>query len=157
LRETEAGFEALQAGDRIRHWGVSNFDLGDTQALTQLPDRDRCEADQATTRYYSLSERGAEYDLAPRQRNQSMPLMACCPLDRADPRDDSLLRKVAARHDPTASQVALAQLMAHPRGSCPYRRRFARRTCVSTLRPLASGSTKSTTRVIEPRFAAPHR
>ena len=109
LRETVAGFEALQSQGHITHWGVSNFDTDDMQALSAVPGGERCAANQV---YYSPSTRGAEFDLLPWQRARGMPLMAYCPLDQGDLADDDVLRVVGQRHGATASQVALAWLIA---------------------------------------------
>src|ERR1700757_3509563 len=38
LGETVEGFEVLRAKGMIRHWGVSNFDTRDMQALARLPE-----------------------------------------------------------------------------------------------------------------------
>jgi diketogulonate reductase-like aldo/keto reductase len=108
LHETVAGFEALQAEGRIGHWGVSNFDADDMEALTTVPGGARCAANQV---YYSPSTRGAEFDLLPWQRARSMPLMAYCPLDQGDLAQDKVLQAIAERHGATASQAALAWLI----------------------------------------------
>jgi diketogulonate reductase-like aldo/keto reductase len=109
LRETVAGFEALQSLGRITHWGVSNFDTEDMVQLSAVPGGARCAANQV---YYSPSTRGPEFDLLPWQRSLSMPLMAYCPLDQGDLAHDAVLQAVAERHGATASQVALAWLIA---------------------------------------------
>lgn len=109
LRETVAGFEALQSQGRITHWGVSNFDTDDMALLGAVPGGARCAANQV---YYSPSTRGAEFDLLPWQRTRSMPLMAYCPLDQGDLAHDAVLQAVAERHAATPSQVALAWLIA---------------------------------------------
>ena len=111
LRDTVAGFEALQAAGHIRHWGVSNFDTDDLRELAGLPGGARCAANQV---YHSLSARGAEFDLLPWQRRKQMPLMAYCPLDQGDLAADATLGRVAERSGVTASQVALAWSMAQP-------------------------------------------
>ncbi|HWI12006.1 MAG TPA: aldo/keto reductase [Burkholderiaceae bacterium] len=108
LRDTVTGFEALRVDGRIRHWGVSNFDTAEMKALADAGGA-RCAANQV---YYSLSTRGAEFDLLPWQRERSMPLMAYCPLDQGGLVDEPVLREVAGRHGASASQVALAWLMA---------------------------------------------
>ena len=108
LRDTVAGFEALRADGRIRHWGLSNFDTPEMKALAGAGG-ERCAANQV---YYSLSARGAEFDLLPWQREHSMPLMAYCPLDQGGLVNEPVLREVAGRHGATASLVALAWLMA---------------------------------------------
>ena len=43
-----------------------------------------------------------------------MTLMAYCPLDEGQLIDHPILRTIAARHDASAAQVALAWLMAQP-------------------------------------------
>ena len=109
LRETVAGFEALQSQGRVMHWGVSNFDTDDMALLGTVPGGARCAANQV---YYSPSARGAEFDLLPWQRARSMPLMAYCPLDQGDLAHDTVLQAVAERRAATPSQVALAWLIA---------------------------------------------
>jgi diketogulonate reductase-like aldo/keto reductase len=111
LTETVAGFEALQSKGHIQHWGVSNFDLDDLRSLQAVPGGQRCAANQV---YYSLSARGPEFDLLPWQRTRFMPLMAYCPLDQGGLASAPMLARVARRHGATASQVALAWLMAQP-------------------------------------------
>ena len=111
LRETIAGFGALQENGRIRHWGVSNFDTGEMNKLNSVAGGGRCAANQV---YYSLGERGAEFDLLPWLGDRAMPLMAYCPLDQGGPATDPVLKEVGERHGVTASQVALAWLMARP-------------------------------------------
>ncbi len=153
LRETVAGFEALQAKGLIRHWGVSNFDLSDLQTLARAPGGDRCAANQV---YYSLSQRGAEYDLAPYQCERSMPLMAYCPLDQGDLRDEPALREVAQRHGATASQVALAWLMARP-GAMAIPKAVRETHLRENFAAADLVLDDTDRRAIEARFAAPHR
>lgn len=111
LRETIAGFEALQAGGRIRRWGVSNLDTDEMHELSGLAGGAQCAANQV---YYSLSARGVEFDLLPWQRERTLPLMAYSPLDQGGLANEPVLREVAERHGASASQVALAWLMAQP-------------------------------------------
>ncbi len=109
LRETIAGFEALQTQGRIRRWGVSNFDTAEMRELSSLTGAAGCAANQV---YYSLGARGVEFDLLPWQRERTMPLMAYCPLDQGGLADEPALVEVAENHGATASQIALAWLMA---------------------------------------------
>lgn len=102
LRDTIAGFEALQAEGRIRLWGVSNFDTDEMHELGGLAGGARCAANQV---YYSLSARGAEFDLLPWQRERTMPLMAYCPLDQGGLIDEPVLRDVAERHGAGRARV----------------------------------------------------
>jgi len=111
LAETVAAFETLRQKGRIRHWGVSNFDVDDMQELAAVPGGAACTANQV---YYSLSQRGVEFDLAPWQRARRMPLMAYCPLDRGALADHPSLRELAQRHGATPSQIALAWATSQP-------------------------------------------
>ncbi|MEO8058736.1 MAG: aldo/keto reductase [Burkholderiales bacterium] len=111
LMQTIASFEALQAAGHIRHWGVSNFDVDAMQSLVATPGGEGCASNQV---YYSLSERGPEFDLLPWQREQAMPLMAYSPVDQGVLAHDRGLARVGERVGASASQLALARLMAEP-------------------------------------------
>ena len=111
LSETVAAFDALASAGRIRHWGVSNFDLEAMQALVATPGGERCASNQV---YYSLGERGPEFDLLPWQRARAMPVMAYSPVDQGALARDKDLGRLAERLGGTASQLALARLMAEP-------------------------------------------
>ena len=52
LQETIDAFETLRSRGRIRHWGVSNFDVDDMVELVKVPGGERCATNQV---YYSLS------------------------------------------------------------------------------------------------------
>jgi len=110
LAETVAGFEALQRRGLIRRWGVSNFDRDDLHELDGVPGGRACSANQV---YFSLSERGVEFDLLPWQRSRQMPLMAYSPIDQGALADHPSLRAVAERHATTPAQVALAWVLQH--------------------------------------------
>jgi diketogulonate reductase-like aldo/keto reductase len=105
LRATVEAFEDLRSRGAIGHWGVSNFDLASMQRLVALPDGERCEANQV---YYSLGERGVEFDLLPWQRERGLPLMAYSPIDQAALARDGRLAALAAPLGATAAQLALA-------------------------------------------------
>ena len=114
LAETLDGFAALRRRGWIRHWGVSNFDVADMEELFALEGGSACAANQV---YYSLGQRGVEFDLLPWQRHRGVPLMAYCPIDQgalAGERAHPALREVAARHRASPAQVALAALLARP-------------------------------------------
>ncbi len=49
-----AGFEKLRAAEKIRAWGVSNFNTSQMEALFRVADGDRCATNQVP---YSLSNR----------------------------------------------------------------------------------------------------
>lgn len=108
LRDTVAAFEALQARGRITHWGVSNFDTDDMKALWRVPGGDACAVNQV---YYSLSQRGIEFDLVPWQRARRVPLMAYCPIDQGALALEPELKGLAQRVGATPAQLALAWLL----------------------------------------------
>jgi diketogulonate reductase-like aldo/keto reductase len=108
LAETVAGFEALVAAGKIRHWGVSNFDADDMAELARLPAGGRVATNQVL---YNLGRRGIEWDLLPWCRTRRVPIMAYSPLDQGAILRKRALKSVAARHDATPAQVALAWLL----------------------------------------------
>lgn len=108
LRDTVAAFEALQARGRITHWGVSNFDTDDMKALWRVPGGEACAVNQV---YYSLSQRGIEFDLVPWQRARRVPLMAYCPIDQGALALEPELKTLAQRVGATPAQLALAWLL----------------------------------------------
>ncbi len=105
LADTVRAFEQLQRRGAIRHWGVSNFDLADMRELAQVPGGAACAANQV---YYSLTQRGIEFELLPWQRLHQMPLMAYSPIDQGELADHPALRPLAERHRATPAQIALA-------------------------------------------------
>jgi diketogulonate reductase-like aldo/keto reductase len=111
LAQTVAGFVALQQAGAIGAFGVSNFDVADLEELWALPGGDACAANQV---WYSLSERGVEFDLLPWQRAHGLPLMAYSPLDKGVLASAAALAPLAERLGVTAAQLALARLLAEP-------------------------------------------
>jgi diketogulonate reductase-like aldo/keto reductase len=105
LQETVDAFEELKAGARIGAWGVSNFDVAGMQALWALNGGPHCCTNQV---WYSLSRRGADFDLRPWLRNKGLPLMAYSPIDQAALADHAALARIGQRLGATAAQVALA-------------------------------------------------
>jgi len=105
LRDTLAAFDELQAAGAIVHWGVSNFDLGSMKRLLALPGGERCAANQV---YYSLGERGIDFDLKPWQLRRGLPLMAYSPIDQGAIAGDARLAALARPLGLTAAQLALA-------------------------------------------------
>lgn len=111
LADTCAAMQTLVAQGRIGRWGVSNFDIDDMQELWALPGGPACATNQV---YYSLSERGAGFDLLPWQQVQGVPLMAYSPIDQGALADNDALQAIAERHNATPAQIALAWLLAQP-------------------------------------------
>ena len=110
LPHTVRGFQALQRRGLIARWGVSNFDVDDLEELFAVDGGADCAANQV---WYSLGQRGVEFDLLPWMQARGMPLMAYCPIDRgglahAAPAG---LDAVARRRSATPAQVALAALL----------------------------------------------
>jgi diketogulonate reductase-like aldo/keto reductase len=105
LEETIQGFEALREAGMIRHWGVAGFSL---PALAELYIvTANCAAAEVR---YDLERRAAEWDLLDRCRERGLPVLASTPMElRGHPR----LAELAARHEATPSQVALAWLLSH--------------------------------------------
>ncbi|MGX5848590.1 aldo/keto reductase [Mesorhizobium sp. PL10] len=111
LAETVDAFEALKKAGKIRHWGVSNFDTDEMEELTGLRSGDNVQTNQVL---YNLSRRGPEFDLAPWSHQRGIPLMAYSPVEQGALARNSRLDAVAARHNATAAQIALAWVMAQP-------------------------------------------
>jgi diketogulonate reductase-like aldo/keto reductase len=109
LAETVEAFEALKRAGKIRHWGVSNFDTHEMEALVNLPAGDSVQTNQIL---YNLSQRGPEFDLAPWSRQRGIPLMAYSPVDQGVLARNASLEAIASRHDATPAQLALAWVMA---------------------------------------------
>jgi len=108
LAETVAGLEALIREGKIRHWGVSNFDLADMEELLSLPGGAMVQTNQVL---FNLSRRGIEFDLLPWCRERRLPVMAYSPIEQGRLLGRRELRDIAARHGVAPSQVALAWLL----------------------------------------------
>jgi diketogulonate reductase-like aldo/keto reductase len=102
----EAFTELVDTG-KIRHWGVSNFDVIELGELMTFAG-DAVETDQVV---YSLAHRGIEFDLLPWCRERHLPVMAYAPTDRGRLLDDVAVRAVALRRDATPAQVAIAWVL----------------------------------------------
>jgi len=110
LTETLRGFERLLRAGRIRHWGVSNFHLADLAALVLVPGGEAVATDQLP---YTLAERAIEYDVLPWCQRRGLPVMAYSPLEQPQLLGHPALAAVAARHDATPAQVAIAWVLEH--------------------------------------------
>ncbi|MFC8300072.1 aldo/keto reductase [Micromonospora orduensis] len=121
LTETiEAFTELVDAGD-IGQWGVSNFDVSDMADLLDAGGT-ACATNQIL---YNLTRRGPEYDLLPWLREHRIPVMAYSPIEQGRLLGHPQVAEVAARHEATPAQVALAWVLrqemvaAIPRSSKP--------------------------------------
>jgi diketogulonate reductase-like aldo/keto reductase len=108
LAETLAGFARLQRDGKIRHHGVSNFDLDDMQEWVGLSGGDAVAANQIL---YNLQRRGPEWEVIPWCRERRVAIMAYTPLGQGRLLQNRALAEIAARHGATPAQVALAWLL----------------------------------------------
>jgi len=112
LDETVEGFDALARQGKIRHWGVSNFDVDDMTELAAAtpPGRSTVAADQVL---YNLMRRGIEYELLPACQAAGVPIMAYSPLEHGRLVTHRALKGIADRLHATPAQIALAWLLGH--------------------------------------------
>ena len=80
LQETVSAMEEMVLQGKIRHWGVSNFDLEDMRELFDCYHGDRCAVNQVL---YHLGSRGIEVALRPWMQDRGIVTMAYCPLAQA--------------------------------------------------------------------------
>ncbi|WP_198937819.1 aldo/keto reductase [Pelomonas sp. KK5] len=109
LAYTVEAMQALAAAGSIRRWGVSNFDVDDMEELQAISGD--CVLNQV---WYSLGERNPEYALLPWLRERGMPLMAYSPIDQGRMAKDKVLAEIGRARGVSATQVALAGLLAEP-------------------------------------------
>ena len=109
LAETLQAFMRLRQAGKIRHYGVSNLDLGDMRELWELPGGDGVATNQLL---YNLTRRGIEWDLMPWLRQRRMPVMAYSPIEQGQLPGTRKLAGFAERHGMTPAQAALAWLLA---------------------------------------------
>ena len=108
LAGTLKAFAALARDGKIRHWGVSNFDISDMEELWGLPGGRDCASNQVL---YNLRRRGIEHDVLPWCQKKTIPIMAYSPVEQGRLLDHRALAAVAKTHDATPAQVALAWAM----------------------------------------------
>lgn len=115
LQETVSVMQTLKQQGKIRRWGVSNLDYADMQELSVLDGGRECATNQVL---YHLASRGIEYDLLPWCQQQSMPVMAYCPLAQAGRLRDGLMKhpvlnQLAMQKGVTVAQLLLAWVISH--------------------------------------------
>jgi len=108
LAETLKAFEELIKAGKIRHWGVSNFDVEDMNEILALSGGASVATNQVL---YNLTRRGIEFDLLPWCHERSLPIMAYSPIEQGRLLSHPVLRDVAARHNVTPAMLALAWLV----------------------------------------------
>lgn len=109
LAETVEGMLALHAAGKIRHWGVSNFDVEDMEDLAALAPALPPSVDQVL---YNLMRRGIEFDLLPWCRDRGIPVMAYSPVEQGRLLRNPGLRHAAKAHEVTPAQLAIGWLLA---------------------------------------------
>jgi diketogulonate reductase-like aldo/keto reductase len=108
LAETVEGFQELIAAERIRYWGVSNFDVGDMVELFEVDGGVDVATDQVL---YNLTRRGIEFDLMPWCRERNIPIMAYSPIEQGRLLAHPVVRHIVERQRSTPAQVALAWVL----------------------------------------------
>jgi diketogulonate reductase-like aldo/keto reductase len=106
LAETVEAFEALKAAGKIRHWGVSNFDVDDMQELEGLAAGKAVQTNQVL---YNPRHRGIEHDLVPWCRKRRIPIMAYSPVGQGGALlRNPALQDLAKKRGVTPAQIVLA-------------------------------------------------
>ena len=116
LDETVAAFEKLKQDGKIVSWGVSNFDTDDLDELLAVAGEGTIACNQVL---YHLRERAIEHAVIPWCEHHHVAVVAYSPFGHDDfPEAHSaggkVLAKIAARHDASPRQIALAFLTRHP-------------------------------------------
>jgi diketogulonate reductase-like aldo/keto reductase len=108
LEETLDAFGVLVDQGKIRHWGVSNFDVRDMADLLRLDTARSVRTDQVL---YNLAHREIEYDLLPSCRGRGLDVMAYSPFEQGLLARNDTLAEIGRRTDATPAQVALAWVL----------------------------------------------
>lgn len=109
LMETVEAFEKLRAAGKIKRWGVSNFDVDDTEDLWSIENGKNCAANQLL---YNLENREIESGLLQWSGSNKVPIMAYSPVGHGRGLlENATLKKIAKRHGLTTSQIALAWVL----------------------------------------------
>lgn len=111
LAETVAAFEKLKRDGKIRHWGVSNFDVEDMKEVREVADGGNCVSNQVL---YHLGSRGIDFDLVADAKANDEMIMAYSPLGQGAILRNPALEQVAEKHGVTPAAVAIAWTMRHP-------------------------------------------
>jgi diketogulonate reductase-like aldo/keto reductase len=116
LVDTIRAFEQLRRDEKIRSWGVSNFDVAELDAALEISGPGRIACNQVL---YHLDERGVERALLPWCANHGVALVAYSPFGAGNfPSERTargrVLSEVARSRGATPRQVALAFLLRHP-------------------------------------------
>jgi diketogulonate reductase-like aldo/keto reductase len=110
LEDTLRAFGTLVEQGKIRHYGLSNFDLDELQRAEGYPGGPRVAVNQVL---YNLERRGIERKLVPWTASKRIAIMAYSPFEQGRLRAGDGLRRIAARHDANPMQIALAWTLRH--------------------------------------------
>ena len=108
LVETVAAFEQLKETKKILEHGVSNFDVSDMEEWMGVRGGDEVATNQVL---YNLANRGIEWALIPWSRERRIPIMAYSPVAQKGIFSDRNLTSIAAEHEATPAQIALAWVL----------------------------------------------
>lgn len=116
LADTIAGFEELRAAGKILSWGVSNFDEEELGEALRIAGEGKIACNQVL---YHLEERSIEHAVIPCCDEHGVAVVAYSPFGSGSfpgPRTPGgkVLAGIAAAHDATPHQVALAFLLRFP-------------------------------------------
>jgi diketogulonate reductase-like aldo/keto reductase len=116
LEDTFAAFERLRADGKILAWGVSNFDVDDLEEAEAIAGPGRIACNQVL---YHLKERAIEHAVLPWCETHTVAVVGYSPFGHGDfPVASSaggrVLARVAAAHQATPRQIALAFLVRRP-------------------------------------------
>jgi diketogulonate reductase-like aldo/keto reductase len=116
LEETVRAFEELRRAGKVRSWGLSNFDAPRLEKALAIAGEGRIACDQVL---YNLGERSIEHAVLPWCERHKVGVVAYSPLGSGvfpSPRSEGgrALLQIAAAHDATPYQVALAFVLRRP-------------------------------------------
>jgi diketogulonate reductase-like aldo/keto reductase len=113
LEETLRAFEQLRASGKIRHFGVSNFDVGELERAVAIAGEDQIACDQVL---YHLLERAIEHEVLPWCQRHHLAVVGYSPFGSGRFPDESsrggrVLSEIAKAQRVTPRQVALRFLI----------------------------------------------
>jgi diketogulonate reductase-like aldo/keto reductase len=116
LEDTIAAFEELRRSGKVLSWGVSNFDVADLDEAWAVDGGRHLACNQVL---YHLKERAIEHAVLPWCEQRGVAVVGYSPFGHGTfpgPRSEGgrVLATIAAAHDATPRQVALAFLVRRP-------------------------------------------
>ncbi len=113
LEETLRAFEQLRVSGKIRHFGVSNFDVEELERAVAIAGEDQIACDQVL---YHLLERAIEHEVLPWCQRHHLAVVGYSPFGSGRFPDESsrggrVLSEIAKAHRVTPRQVALRFLI----------------------------------------------